>query len=104
MAAGNVPDSDMLEREQRLKREQRRLEINVNIGIPKVVFLNELDTRSLLTRSTQFHCQQYPLDLVLPSLERLDRVDKLVDDEECDVESLNSVRNRTCKINMSVLS
>ena len=83
MALGNMPDSNRLDREHRLERQQRRFKITANICSPKDVLLNELNTRRLWSSAVP--------------LERLNRVDKLVDGEESNVESLNSVRSRTCK-------
>ena len=51
MALGNMPESDSLEREQGLEREQRRLEINANLGRLKEVLLNKLNARRLQTRA-----------------------------------------------------
>ena len=45
MASGNLPGNDKLE------REKKRLEINVNIGRPEEYLLNELNTRRLWTRA-----------------------------------------------------
>ena len=84
-------------REQRLERKQRRLEINANAGRPKEVLLNELNTRSKQNRSILVSPPSGPPRSSSVPLERLDRVDRLKDDEESNVEPLNLVRNMTFK-------
>ena len=79
----------------RLEREQRRVEINANLGSPDEVLLKELDTRRLWTRSIPDPSPAVPHRSSSVTLERLDRVYNLVDD--ADVGSVNSVKNRTCK-------
>ena len=52
MLSGNMPETERLEKEQRLERGQKRLEINVNVSRPKEFLSNELNTRRLRTRAT----------------------------------------------------
>ena len=50
MAPGNMPESKKAEREQRLEREQKWLQITVNVGRP-VEFLSKLNARRKRTRA-----------------------------------------------------
>ena len=91
----------MLETEQRLEGtgieeigQQKRLEINVNIARHKEYLLNELNTRRLRTRDITVSPPVVPPRSSSVPLNRIDRVDRLADDEEPDSEVGNSIRDR----------
>ena len=69
----------------------------MNIGRPEGFSSNELNTRRLHTRAIPVPPPAVPPRSSSVPLERLDRVHKLVDEEESEVELLNLFRNRTCK-------
>ena len=70
-----------------MERQQKRLELTLNIGRPKEFLLNELNTRKLRTRAIPVsppvgppRFSSVPLDTVAV----VDRVDRLADDKESD--------------------
>ena len=92
MASGSKSESEQLKNEQRLKRyleletlerEQKRLEINVNIGTPEELLSNESNTRRLRTRAIPVSPPVVPPRSISPPL---DRVDRLTYNEESDLE------------------
>ena len=66
-----------------MDREQKRLEIYVNIGRPKEFLSNELNTRQLRTRAIPLPPSVVPPRSSLVSVP-LDRVDRLANDEGSD--------------------
>ena len=88
MASGNMSESG------RLEREQKRLEINVNIGRPEGLPTNGWNTRRLQTRAIPVTHWEVPPRSSSVALERLDRVDKLVHYEKSSLEVMNLIRNQ----------
>ena len=74
MASGNKQEND------RLEREQKRLEINMNIDRLEGFPSNKSNARRLRTSSIQFSPPVAPLRSSLVPLEKLERVDRLEDD------------------------
>ena len=97
MGSGNMPQSGRMDREQKVEREQKRLETNVNIGRPEEFLSNELNTRRLETRDIPASLPATSLKSGSVPLERLDRVDRSGEDEESDLELMNSIRKGSYK-------
>ena len=74
---GNIPEND------RLVREQKRLEINTNIGRLEGFPSNELNTKRLKIRTVQVST---PVILPRSSSVPLEILDRLADDDESDLE------------------
>ena len=83
------------------KEEQKWLEIHVNIGRPEEFLSTKWNNRRLWSRTIPVSTPVVPPRSSSVHLERLDRVDRLVDDEEPDVESMSLNRNqpheKTCQ-------
>ena len=84
----NMPEND------KLQREQKMLEINMAIGRPEGFPSNELNTRSQKTRAIPVLTPVIPLRSSTVPLERVDRLDRLANEEEFDLELMNLVRNQ----------
>ena len=75
-------------------RANKRVEIKANMGRPGGFLSNEMSTRRLQTKTISVSPPVVlPVSSLVP-LKRLDRVHRLVDDEESDVVSMNSIRNQ----------
>ena len=89
MALGNISGND------RLERKQKRLGINTNIGRPEGFPSNKLNPRRLQTSAIPVSPPVGPPRSTSVPLEILDRLDRLADDEESNVELMNLIGNQT---------